>query len=626
MNDNTRLTSYLNEYFKMDKPQFAVMITGKWGCGKTYYIEHRIEEWSKVRVKTSDDAIELRPIYVSVNGINTISSVVRQIKTKLYPILYSKGMSVAKKVAFSALQILTKSKVDLDNDGTGEDLKTLLDAEGILEVFKSESSAIKGDRILIIDDLERCRIPLDELFGFINGIVEHSNSKVILLCDEVKLSKVAEQEGLKVKYEEFKEKLVGQTFSLDVDYSEVISLFIDKAKNPVLITYKSFIIELFTASKSENLRLARHCLVDIVRLFDQISIDSKKYPNYESFVKNVVAYMTIVSIEARSGNTDIDKYQSYNVLDEDKRANQALEDKYNVILERHHIYHSTQSIPVNHLVTFIQTGYIDNLEQFIDDSRILHTRNLTDWEKLWWCDKLTNEEFLNILKKEKKRFYNKELDYVFEVVHLAGILLSLEKRGLVKLSRKHVVNTAKKSIAELYIKYPEDFQRTQLSDRGYEFLELRTVEMKEIVSYSTMLFQKRAEKIEKGYVQFVWKHIGSETTCESLNAQFKELTPDRQSSYSMKSIFTQVSPREIANRIAALPNAAKVEFSHFLIQRYYLEGCGIIAQINNEVKADKDNLAKISTLLKSKAKRLKLLDKEKTLLIISKIDEAVSKM
>lgn len=35
---NTLLTAYLNEYIKMAKPQFAVMITGKWGCGKTYYI------------------------------------------------------------------------------------------------------------------------------------------------------------------------------------------------------------------------------------------------------------------------------------------------------------------------------------------------------------------------------------------------------------------------------------------------------------------------------------------------------------------------------------------------------------------------------------------------------------
>ena len=169
MKDNTQLTSYLNEYLKMNTPQFAVMITGKWGCGKTFYIKNRIEEWSKDKIKTGEESIALKPIYISVNGLNTITAVVRKIKTVLYPVLYSKGAQVAKKVAFTALQILTKSRMDLDGDGTGEDLNSLLDAEGILEIFKSDSDTIKGNRVLVIDDVERCKIPLDELFAGIRG-------------------------------------------------------------------------------------------------------------------------------------------------------------------------------------------------------------------------------------------------------------------------------------------------------------------------------------------------------------------------------------------------------------------------------------------------------------------------
>ena len=181
MKDNTMLTSYLDEYLQMDTPQFAVMITGKWGCGKTFYIKNRIEEWSRIKVKTRGDSIALKPIYISVNGLSTVSTVVRKIRTALNPMLYSKGVQVAKKVAFTALQVFTKSKVDLDKDGTGEDLNSLLDADGILELLKSDSDSIRGNRVLVLDDVERCKIPLDELFGFVNGLVEHSNSKVILM-------------------------------------------------------------------------------------------------------------------------------------------------------------------------------------------------------------------------------------------------------------------------------------------------------------------------------------------------------------------------------------------------------------------------------------------------------------
>jgi len=35
--------------------------------------------------------------------------------------------------------------------------------------------------------VERCKIPLDELYGFINDFVEHSQCKVILIADEDKL-------------------------------------------------------------------------------------------------------------------------------------------------------------------------------------------------------------------------------------------------------------------------------------------------------------------------------------------------------------------------------------------------------------------------------------------------------
>ena len=65
---NNRLTSYLNEYLAMPTPQFAVMITGKWGCGKTFYIKNLIGEWCNPNTNVSEESIDLKPIYVSLNG------------------------------------------------------------------------------------------------------------------------------------------------------------------------------------------------------------------------------------------------------------------------------------------------------------------------------------------------------------------------------------------------------------------------------------------------------------------------------------------------------------------------------------------------------------------------------
>lgn len=626
MNDNKELTTYLDEYLKMDKPQFAVMISGKWGCGKTYYIEKRIEEWAKKKERTDSESVVLKPIYVSVNGLNSVSTVVRKIKTALHPILYSKGAKVAKKIAFGVMSIAVKSNIDIDGDGTGEELGNLLDAEGILEIFMSDSAAVKGNKVLVLDDIERSKIPLDELFGFVNGIVEHSNSKVILVCDENKLIEVAKKENLAVEYKDFKEKLVGQTFLLEADYASITREFIDASGNILLRNNRNLITELFIASKCENLRLLRHCLIDIRRFFEQLPKSIEDNPNYDSFVTNVVAYLTIASLEDRFGNNYIEYYQSFSLSEEDKKLVHEVRVKYNGLLESHGLYNSVYTIPFKYLVAFVRTGFLISPDYLVSECRMLRSRNLSNWEKLWNCSQLSNDEFINLLETEKRRFYNKELGYAFEVVHLAGILLSLERRGLVKLSRKNVIRTAKSNIKAISEKYPDDTVRNHLNSQGYEFHEHNTDEMREIVSYLGELNHKRIKKQETDYVATVWESMDDNMTYGWLYDKFEQSTPTRRCAYSMEAIFVQVSPTFMANKLACLSNGAKMEFCHFLVERYYLKGSSCLGEIRQEIKQDKEPLEKIANLLKSKAKRQKLIDKENTIRIANRIDEAIGKM
>ena len=624
--DNSQLTAYLNEYIKMNRPQFAVMITGKWGCGKTYYIDGLIKEWEKAKVKTDKESILLKPVYVSVYGLHTISEVVRKIRMKVRPWLYSKGAAVAKKVVLTSLQILTKSKVDLDKDGSGEDMNDLLDAEGILEIFKSDSSSIKGNKILVFDDLERNCIPLDEFFGFVNGIVEHSDSKVILICEEDKLQEAANKDELKVAYKDFKEKLVGQTFSLNVDYAAIAGSFIQATGNRLVIDNHDLIVNLFVASKCENLRIIKRSLLDIERLFNQLPKGIEKIGDFALFAKNVIAYLVIASIEERLGDKEVEKFQSYSFSDEAKKVSQKFEEKYNPVLEHFHLYHSSNAIPIPSLLTFVRTGYLSDPEELVTGCWLLQSKNLANWEKLWWCSRLSNEEFVSLLAQEKKRFYNKELTYAFEVAHLAGILLSLEKRRLVKLSRKHVVSIAKRNITEIHSTYPNDMSRIAMSSQGYEFQESNSEEMQEILSYASSLLQKRTAGTEKKFVTDAWNKLSSGMSHNDIDNLFNQPTPMHRCHYSQEGIFWQVSPKVLVEKILSLSNATKLEFSFFLTRRYYLKDSHIIGTLYEEMKIDKSPLEKISTSLKSKAKRLKLIDKEATLRIASKMDEAVKKM
>lgn len=623
---NTQLISYLDEYLQMQTPQFAVMITGKWGCGKTYFIKNIKDQWCSSNKSVSENSIDLKPIYVSLNGLSSINSVIRKVKTVLYPILYSKGATVAKTVILSALRIASKSFLDLDKDGAGEDMNNLLDAEGIIEVFKSDSDTLEGNRVMILDDVERCKIPLDELFGFINSIVEHSNSKVILICDEEKLDQVANKEGLATEYKNFKEKLVGQTFALKVNYADIAGQFIDKLSNSIINNNRDLIIDLFIASKRKNLRLIRHCLIDIKRIFEQLPENIKENPNYDQFVKNIVAYVVIASIETRFGNNGIDYYQSYTFNDEAKKVSLELEQRYNPILEKYHIYGSSYTIPFKFLLEYIRNGFLASPDYLVSECRMLESRNLANWEKLWNSYRLSNAEFSELLLNEKKRFYNKELQYVFEVIHLSGILLSLEKRQLTKLNRKHIVRVAKKTIENIINRYNNDFSRIYPDSRGYEFQESNAEEMQEIVDFARDKYIAQLKMVERDYVISVWNELGTDITQKELLDKFKEVTPSRECSYDRKGIFHQVKPELIVKKIIAMSNDSRLEFRWFLMNRYYLEGCGIICNISGEMKEDKDSLERISSMLKSRAKRKRLIEKETIMMISAKIDEAINKM
>jgi len=63
---NAHIHQYLTSYLKRENPQYAVMLNGAWGCGKTFFIR----KWRE-SIKSKD----IKPIYVSLFGLQTIKDV-----------------------------------------------------------------------------------------------------------------------------------------------------------------------------------------------------------------------------------------------------------------------------------------------------------------------------------------------------------------------------------------------------------------------------------------------------------------------------------------------------------------------------------------------------------------------
>lgn len=160
---------------------YAVLIDGDWGCGKTYFIENVLlphlteppESESKIRVE-----------YISLYGIKSteeISSIInaRLLSEAVWRGPLKKASDVVKRrvntIVGSAIGAVSKQ---LLNNDYSEDVKNTI------QEFLS-----KDNVIFIFDDLERCSFDVCDALGYINNLVEHAECKVILVANEQEIGK-----------------------------------------------------------------------------------------------------------------------------------------------------------------------------------------------------------------------------------------------------------------------------------------------------------------------------------------------------------------------------------------------------------------------------------------------------
>ena len=199
-------------------------------------------------------------------------------------ILNSRGAKVLKIVFGGAIKAVSKCIIDLNGDGQTDDLSGTIDVESFIKLF-IENEKVVGNRILVFDDLERCLIPTEQLFGILNQFTEHSNCKVILIANEEEL---ALKSGETNQYYKIKEKLVGQTFKFDIEVSDSVKSIIEDANNAIIANNSNLVQDIFTLSKLQNLRSLKIALQSFGIFCKLIGDEYKKDKDvFQEFIKNV---------------------------------------------------------------------------------------------------------------------------------------------------------------------------------------------------------------------------------------------------------------------------------------------------------------------------------------------------
>lgn len=175
---------------------YAVMIDGEWGCGKTYFIKERLCEKLKnnenEHYNSDQDYQQRKIIYISLYGVKSIEEVTKQLFMEVLVAKAGKGQGIIKKGTEAISSMLPIMFDILKNKGIELNLDNITEA--------TEKFVPIKNCILIFDDLERCDCPTNEILGYINSFVEHENMKVIIVANQKEIGKGISFENQELKY------------------------------------------------------------------------------------------------------------------------------------------------------------------------------------------------------------------------------------------------------------------------------------------------------------------------------------------------------------------------------------------------------------------------------------------
>lgn len=179
-------------YVRDENAKYAILIDGTWGSGKTYlYENYLVDAIDSVEVGKNE---RKQNVYISLYGISSIDSLAKQLITNYLIYVKGNGNKLIKKglKPLAGIIGIASSAFSFSIGPISTDLSNVFE--------KIEGSIDVKDMVICFDDLERCTIPINEFFGFVNNLIEHCNCKVIILADEKNIGKIYANTNIEEKY------------------------------------------------------------------------------------------------------------------------------------------------------------------------------------------------------------------------------------------------------------------------------------------------------------------------------------------------------------------------------------------------------------------------------------------
>ncbi len=590
------LVESILDYVRSDYTDYAIMINGEWGSGKTHF-------WNN-KIRKKIESLQLNgkrytTIYMSLYGISNLEE-------------------KKKKIFIETTQLMDKNlRKFMESNGQTtipEYAKTGIDMANFFGVTQNGDKVDYGeffstdDKVLCFDDLERANVDVIDILGYINNFVEHDHIKTIIICNEKELSTKLKSSNLEMKtfiatylldkqdelnktdkpmvekiqdkiehvfdkandYERIKEKLIGETFEYAPKFDYIINgILMRYENNPDLIRFlrenTGLIISTFNKSGTRNLRILKHALNDFKKIYEMVN---RSYPNTNHRVMQTMLIFTIaVSFEIKAGKITKDKFVNIKDNEEYKSilvSSRILMDNrqfYIKEFDNNYYYNFKSEYRFFKFIEYYIRTRIFDMKLFKDNMETI--RNTVDTENLPGYKRLLTEEYWKISDDQFDSVIQEVLDDVKEgnislidTVKLYAYFSYFSRKGLIDYDLKILkclffngMNIA--SLGSEYCPNPEE-------ELGKIAIEEVEEDMEEILKHFNTLNDQLLDKMYKEKAEDVMKCIPMrmEQFYEKFDKECMEIP-----------IFKYYDPFQLFQRISCASNEDIVLIKEKMIDR-----------------------------------------------------------
>jgi hypothetical protein len=292
------LIHYLDEILKENrKNTTTILLTGPWGCGKTYAID---QVFSKYDSKLF--------YYISMFGLSNIDSIFDEIILAI----------LAKETKISATK-KTKQPVEAVLDIARKKFKTIGEISQVVQKAFIDSR-LKKDVYIIIDDLERKskNISSRDILGCIEALREKCN--VIAIGN---IEKIIDADS--IDFNEYKERVFDRIYSIDeVDELIIRKVALERKNSKIDECVIKQLIEYYYGLKESNLRT-------LIRIIDELN-DLSTNENANEILASFECIVSIASlvIQKHSYAEKIEELAADKYSSDEKSKYSVFRKKYNL--------------------------------------------------------------------------------------------------------------------------------------------------------------------------------------------------------------------------------------------------------------------------------------------------------